>query len=138
MGDDPGSSRSGRIPYFRRVFHQGVLNDDIVNHPYDGSGTEDDPFLVMWIDNDAVNPMNYPVALKWSITLLVAIATLAIAFVSSAYSSGIPKVLEEFRVAQTVGTLGISLFVLGFAIRPLLWAPLSSKYSHLPIVDSFH
>jgi hypothetical protein len=65
------------------------LNHDVVNHPYNGSGTEDDPFLVTWIDNDLVNLMNYSLALKWSITMLVAIATLAITFVSSAYFDGI-------------------------------------------------
>jgi len=127
-GKDPESGRSGRISHFQRVLHQGVLTDDIINHPYKGSGTEDDPFLVTWIDNDQVNPQNYPMALKWSITMLVAVATLAVAFVSSAYSGGIAEVLKEFKVAQIIGTLGISLFVLGFAIGPLLWAPLSELY----------
>ena len=60
--------------------------------------------------------------------MLVAVATLAVAFVSSAYSGGIAEVLREFKVAQIIGTLGISLFVLGFAIGPLLWAPLSGMY----------
>lgn len=127
MEKDPESGRSGRISHFQRVLHQGVLNDDIINHPYKGSGTENDPFLVTWIDNDPVNPMNYSVTMKWGITLLVAVATLAVAFVSSAYSGGIVEILQEFRVAQIIGTLGISLFVLGFAIGPLLWAPLSGK-----------
>jgi hypothetical protein len=127
-GKDPESGRSGRISHLQRVLHQGVLTDDIINHPYKGSGTEEDPFLVTWIDNDQVNPQNYPMALKWSITMLVAVATLAVAFVSSAYSGGIAEVLKEFKVAQIIGTLGISLFVLGFAIGPLLWAPLSGMY----------
>ncbi len=34
-------------------------------------------------------------------------------------------VMEEFGVSNVVSTLGISLFVLGFAVGPLLWAPLS-------------
>jgi hypothetical protein len=52
---------------------------------------------------------------------------LAVAFVSSAYSGGIAEILQEFRVVQIIATLGISLFVLGFAIGPLLWAPLSGE-----------
>jgi hypothetical protein len=128
MEKDPESGRSGRISHFKRVLHQGILNDDIVNHPYKGTGTEDDPFLVTWIDDDPVNPMNYSQTTKWGITILVAIATLAVAFVSSAYSGGIAEIIQEFRVAQIIATLGISLFVLGFAIGPLLWAPLSGKY----------
>lgn len=34
----------------------------------------------------------------------------------------------EFRVSQEVVTLGVSLFVLGFALGPLLWAPFSELY----------
>jgi multidrug resistance protein len=55
-------------------------------------------------------------------------ATLAVSFVSSAFSGGIGRVLAEFDVGEEVATLGISLFVLGFAIGPLLWAPLSELY----------
>ena len=128
MEKDPESGRSGHISHFKRVLHQGVLNDDIISHPYKGTGTENDPFLVTWLDDDPVNPMNYSTAMKWAITMLVAIATLAVAFVSSAYSGGIAEILQEFRVAQIIGTLGISLFVLGFAIGPLFWAPLSGQY----------
>ena len=34
----------------------------------------------------------------------------------------------EFGVSQEVVTLGLSLFVLGFALGPLLWAPFSEIY----------
>lgn len=33
-----------------------------------------------------------------------------------------------FNIGDEVATLGISLFVLGFAIGPLLWAPMSELY----------
>ena len=55
-------------------------------------------------------------------------ATLAVAFVSSAYSGGIGEILKTFNIGEEVATLGISLFVLGFAIGPLLWAPMSELY----------
>lgn len=67
-------------------------------------------------------------AKKWFIILTVAFATLAVAFVSSAYSGSVRQIIEEFGVSQEVSTLGISLFVLGFALGPLLWAPLSELY----------
>ena len=65
---------------------------------------------------------------KWLITLDVAIATLAVAFVSTAYSGTIAQLIAEFGCSNEVATLGISLFVLGFAVGPLLWAPLSELY----------
>jgi len=45
--------------------------------------------------------------------MLVAGATLAVAFVSSAYTGGISQLLEEFQISSEVATLGVSLFVLG-------------------------
>ena len=52
--------------------------------------------------------------------MLVAFATLAVAFVSSAYSGGAQEIIMQFKISQEVYTLGLSLFVLGFAIGPLL------------------
>ena len=60
--------------------------------------------------------------------MLVAMATLAVAFVSSAFSGGANEIIMTFNTTQEIFTLGISLFVLGFAIGPLLWAPLSELF----------
>lgn len=125
---DVESGRIARIPHFRRVYDQAAVNDDIINAHYDGSGTDEDPYIVAWLDDDPVNPMNYSTSLKWTITMLVAIATLAVAFVSSAYSGGIREIIVEFGAVQIIATLGISLFVLGFAIGPLMWAPMSGEW----------
>src|SRR6201999_2545111 len=51
-----------------------------------------------------------------------------VSFVSSAYTGGIDQILQTFEIGDEVATLGLSLFVLGFAIGPLLWAPLSELY----------
>ncbi|KAH6613988.1 major facilitator superfamily domain-containing protein [Boeremia exigua] len=128
MEEHPKSGRSSRITLFRRVRDQGVLNDDIRDCTYNGSGTESDPFVVTWIEDDPVNPLNYSPGMRWTITMLAAVSTLAVTFASSAYSGGIVQIMQEFEVSQIVGTLGISLFVLGFAIGPLIWAPLSELY----------
>lgn len=119
---------NNHIPYFSRVFKQGVVNEAIRNHQYPGSGTESDPYLVSWINDDPVNPQNYKAVLKWSITMLVGVATLAVAFVSSAYSGGVQSIIAEFGASSEVVTLGVSLFVLGFALGPLIWAPMSELF----------
>lgn len=41
------------------------------------------------------------------------------------WSSGSAQVATEFRVSTEVTTLGLSLYVLGFALGPIIWAPLS-------------
>ena len=50
---------------------------------------------------------------KWSLTVLVAIATLAVAFVSSAYTGGVNQMITDLHTTDEVVVLGISLFVLG-------------------------
>ncbi|EXL68064.1 hypothetical protein FOPG_15861 [Fusarium oxysporum f. sp. conglutinans race 2 54008] len=116
------------IPYWRLVIDQAGITPDVSNFKYEGSGTEEDPYLVKWIPNDPRNPMAFSNATKWFITMTVAIATLAVALVSSAYTGGIIQIIEEFRISQDLATLGVSLFVVGFATGPLLWAPLSEMF----------
>lgn len=110
------------------VFSQTLITDAVRDHKYQGSGTEEDPYVLEFIPNDPRNPMLFPDWKKWALTVAVAIATLAVAFASSAYSGGVSQIIEEFHTSSEIATLGISLFVLGFAIGPLLWAPFSELY----------
>ncbi|KAL4806602.1 major facilitator superfamily domain-containing protein [Aspergillus unguis] len=117
-----------RIPFFRKVFDQGAVTQEVIDHEYAGSGTEDDPYAVVWLPNDPRNPMDFSPTMKWFLTGLAAMATLAVALVSSAYTGGVEEIQAEFGIGSEVATLGVSLFVLGFAIGPLLWAPLSEMF----------
>lgn len=60
--------------------------------------------------------------------------TLSVAFVSSAYSGGIVEIVEDLDTSEEVATLGIALFVCGFAIGPLVWAPFSELYGRQQIL----
>lgn len=105
-----------KIPFWRLVFDQKVITEEVAQYPYAGSGTEDDPFAVVWIPNDPRNPMNFRTIKKWSITILVSFVTLAVALVSSAFSGGMSQIVADFGVEEEVVILGVSLFVLGFAV----------------------
>ncbi|GAC73259.1 synaptic vesicle transporter SVOP and related transporters [Moesziomyces antarcticus T-34] len=99
---------------------------EILNKKYDGAGTKEDPFLVEWLPSDAENPQNWPAYYKWLLTIQVAIATLSVALASSAYSGAIESLQAQFHPSkQIILTLGVSVFVLGFAFGPLFWAPFS-------------
>lgn len=113
----PGESpMSRKIPYWRMVMDQGAVTQEVIDHPYPGSGTEEDPYAVTWLPNDPRNPMQFANSTKWFITMLAAISTLAVALVSSAYTGGVAQIRQQFHVGTEVSTLGVSLFVLGFAI----------------------
>ena len=114
-----------KIPHWRLITDQAVVTQEIIDYPYVGSGTEDDPYIVEWIPNDPRNPMLYSNGIKWSYTICVAFATFGVSLGSSCYAGGIQEVLTDFHISKEVGTLGVSLYVLGFALGPLIWAPLS-------------
>ncbi|KAJ9481439.1 hypothetical protein VN97_g12038 [Penicillium thymicola] len=126
--DTTESSVPTKISFWRLIWDQGVITQEVLNYPYPGSGTDEDPYVVTWIPEDPRNPMNFSEKKKWTYTALVAIATLAVALVSSAYTGGVEEIQEQFNIGNEVATLGVSLFVLGFAIGPLLWAPLSELF----------
>jgi len=117
-----------KIPHWRMIIDQGITTPEIENHTYEGAGTEENPYIVYWLESDPRNPMTFPEWYKWVITLSMALATLSVSLTSSAFSSGIAFLLAEFGHSQEVATLTISLFVLGFAIGPLFWAPMSELY----------
>lgn len=128
LGAGGEASFPSKIPFWRLIFDQKVITQDVAQHPYPGSGTEEDPYAVTWIPNDPRNPMNFRTTTKWAITILVSFVTLAVALVSSAYSGGMGQIIAQFGVAEEIVILGVSLFVLGFAIGPLIWAPLSEIF----------
>ncbi|PWY81565.1 MFS general substrate transporter [Aspergillus sclerotioniger CBS 115572] len=114
-----------KIPHWRLIVDQSVVTQEIIDYPYAGSGTESDPFVVEWIPNDPRNPMLFKQKMKWVYTIIAAFATFGVSMASSAYAGSIDQVIEHFNISTEVATLGVSLFVLGFAIGPLFWAPLS-------------
>jgi MFS family permease len=57
---------------------------------------------------------------------------------ASAYSGGIDSITSDFAVSEEVAILGVSLFVLGFAVGPLVWAPLSEMYGRqIPFISTY-
>ncbi|KAK3348574.1 MSF membrane transporter [Lasiosphaeria hispida] len=55
---------------------------------------------------------------------------------SSCYSAGTAQIVEESHVGTQVANLGTSLFLVGFGLGPLLWAPLSEVYGRRAAVFS--
>lgn len=99
---------------------------EVENPPvYDGQGTEEDPFVVEFFKNDPGNPMNWGSSRKWFITVIATVSVFAVTLTSSAYSVSANEIFQDFHdISSEVFTLGLSLFVLGFAIGPALWGPL--------------
>ncbi|KAF2686298.1 MFS multidrug transporter [Lentithecium fluviatile CBS 122367] len=90
---------------------------------------EKDLNLIDWDGHDdPENPMNFSRSHKWLITILLGLVTFCITFASSVFSSATQVTAQHFNVSNEVMILGTSLFVLGFAIGPPVWGPLSELY----------
>lgn len=100
------------------------------HHPYtyNGSGTPSDPFIVEFMHKDSRNPMKFSPFKKWLIVAITTLAVFAITLTSSTYTGSAGEIMAEFHSSPEVFALGISLFVLGFAVGPAFWAPLSELY----------
>ncbi|OBZ75648.1 putative transporter mfs2 [Grifola frondosa] len=103
---------------------------------YPGSGTRDDPYVVDWDLGDAENPFNWPNDRKWLMTFQQAMSTFTVTFCSSCYSGGLASMSHELHMSQEVAILGISLYVLGFGLGPLLFAPLGEIFGRRVIFMS--
>ncbi|PWY72577.1 bicyclomycin resistance protein [Aspergillus eucalypticola CBS 122712] len=126
------------IPFWQLLIDQQIITKEVLNHRYDGSGTEDDPYVVNWLSIDPRNPMQFSMARKAAATFATAVATFVISLTSSAYSGSMQEIVDEFNVGKEVATLGLSLFVFGFAVGPLVWAPLSETIGRqIPFFASF-
>lgn len=105
--------------------------------PYKGQGTSDDPYVVEYHHRDPHDPMNFSDPRKWFITSIVTVSVFAVTLTSSAYSASSEQIRAEFKTSSELFALGIALFVLGFAIGPALWAPLSELYGRqIPFIVS--
>ena len=107
------------VTLFKVVCSHSLITPKVLTWDYEGSGTAEDPFAVEFLPNDPRDPMNFSMFKKWSITLLVASVTLAVAFDSSAYSGGVAQIVEDLHCSEEIAILGISLYVLGVRVQAL-------------------
>ncbi|KAI9040701.1 synaptic vesicle transporter [Aspergillus affinis] len=76
-------------------------------------------------DADPLDPQNWPATKKLYTAVLLGLATMIAALTSSIFSTIIPALMVIYGISREVGTLGVSLYVLGFATGPIIWAPFS-------------
>jgi MFS family permease len=70
--------------------------------------------------------MQFSMAKRVTVTVVTGFATLVLSS-TSAYTGSISGIARHFEVSTKVANLGLSLFILGFSVGPLVWAPLSER-----------
>ncbi|KPI43040.1 putative MFS-type transporter [Cyphellophora attinorum] len=97
------------------------------------SGRVEDHELVTFRLNDPENPKNFSKVKKWYCTLVVAFVCFVVAFNSSVITANLEGVSRTFHVSNEVALLTITMFVIGFGVGPLAFAPLSELFGRKPV-----
>ncbi|KAK9314307.1 major facilitator superfamily domain-containing protein [Lipomyces starkeyi] len=90
----------------------------------------EDPNLVTWEGpEDPANPMNFKFSKKIWILSTVSALTFIVPLASSMFAPGVPGLMRDFNnPSSTLASFVVSIYILGFAIGPLVVAPLSEMY----------
>ncbi|SPC65758.1 probable FLR1 - Putative H+ antiporter involved in multidrug resistance [Ustilago sp. UG-2017b] len=85
------------------------MNDD--SHPY----------LIDWNGpNDPDNPLNWSMARKYFVTFLLCLLTFSVYMGSAIYTPGVQLLANWFGVGTVTATLGLTLFVFGYGLGPMV------------------
>ncbi|KAF2015480.1 MSF membrane transporter [Aaosphaeria arxii CBS 175.79] len=98
------------------------------SHPLANEKTANDVIVDFEGPDDPYRPINWPMRKKVITTMLYGLCTMSATWASSSYSAGTRQVAHHFHVGEQVAVLGTTLFLFGFGVGPLLWAPLSEVY----------
>lgn len=74
------------ISYWQLLWDSARITQEVYDYPYDGSGSEEDPYIIEWIPEDRGLPYNMHKTTKWVCGGLCALCTLAVALNSSTYA----------------------------------------------------
>lgn len=89
--------------------------------------------LVTFKINDPENPKNWSTGYKWYCTLVVAFTCFVVAFCSGVITADLAGVQRSFGVSEEVSLLTVTVFVVGFGVGPLVFAPMSEVFGRRPV-----
>ncbi|KAL1963943.1 hypothetical protein VTN77DRAFT_7618 [Rasamsonia byssochlamydoides] len=97
------------------------------------TGKLEDWKLVTFKIDDPENPKNWSKAMKWYCTMIVAFTCFVVAFCSSVITAGLDGPTKTFHVSMEVSLIQITVFVVGFGVGPMMFAPLSEMLGRRPV-----
>lgn len=82
--------------------------------------------MVDWYGpDDPDNPQNWSMGKKFFVTFTLCLLTFSIYIGSAIFSAGILDIEREFGVSQVAAILGLTLFVAGYGLGPMIFSPMS-------------
>ncbi|KAH6665271.1 MSF membrane transporter [Plectosphaerella plurivora] len=126
-----GSSTSTSIASRRETVLSRIRSRNEVppfTHPLANVQTTQEVLVCFEGPDDPYHPLNWPMRKKVTTTLIYGFVTMTATWASSSFSAGTAQVAQEFHIGEQTAVLGTTLFLIGFGLGPLLWAPMSEVY----------
>ena len=102
-------------------------------------GDHNDYLVELIGDDDPANAKSWIINRKLRAALVLGFDTLVASWDSLVYSAAVELVSLQFEVNETIGLLGLTLYICGFATGPLAFGPLSELYGRkVPITGAFY
>ena len=115
----------------RQIEGNGSLSSSKEEMEEEGDSTPDlDPDIefVTFVTGDKENPHNWPTWIRWFYTVILSALVVCAAYGSACITGGLGTVTKKYHVGLEVAILTCSLMVIGFALGPLIWSPVSDLY----------
>lgn len=137
------SRHSSETPTIIHDQHDTIKQDAIPYPASSPSGSptvreEDDEVLIVnWEgSDDPENPRNWAYSRKWSATVIVSLFTFISPLSSSMIAPAAAQMAGDLHIEGNFGTaLAVSIFVLAYAIGPLIFGPLSELYGRSRVLQ---
>lgn len=94
---------------------------------YDTPPIEDEP--LDWDGpSDLRNPKNWSCYKRWYVTIVTGYLCLVVSFGCSLYTADTLKLIFRFGVSQEKTMVGLTVYLIGLSLAPVIGAPLSEKF----------
>lgn len=112
-----------------------TFNDDEESSKDEEKGQDPDKQFEVRFEgeSDPMNPRSFSKSRKWAIVIIVSAGSTCVTCASSMYTLTYSQITTEFHISREVATLGLSLFVVGLGLGPMILGPLSEFYGRRPI-----
>lgn len=140
-GRGVGLDRDERTLGLTRSISRITRHNTTFSHPLTTEKTGPDVLVDFEGPDDLYRPMNWPFRKKAAHTAIYGGLAASTSFATSVYSPAIAQISQEFGVIDEVGTVGLSLLLVGLGLGPLIWGPASEVWGRkwcilVPVVIS--
>lgn len=118
--DDQSHPRHSSESSGRTLQGEDVTINQASGKPVDPEKGKDITMIDWWGPTDPENPQNWSTAKKYFVTFQICLLTTGIYIGSAIYSAGEQQITQVFGVSTVVATIGLTLFVAGYGLGPMV------------------